>query len=1699
MTHSSDVSSSAFSFMGFVAGNMDPRTGQYGLSITLPTLLGNDLAGPDLECRLAFSALNTRDSGYGHGWNLNLSQYTPHNQILALSTGETFKVTGSGYQPEIAEKKLDTFHFYDLGRAPGAENRPGFYKVVHKSGLVELLQLIEGDIEGRTALPVQLQSMHGRTLTLSYQVFPGQLILKDVVDEGGRQLLNVVRNNDQLAFNFWPGASEAVTYRLLLRRSDKRVERVSLPSPDNAGWDIHYETFETLPGHLYVQYVRSPSGAEETLNYAGEHRDLRFPGDPNGRAPLRRATSHQLAPGGGQPAVLTRYRYPGGYNFLGYGAQGLAYQDDGLDNLYRVREAYRYSSECTVEEGATHAKAGTTLRTIKRTYNRFHLLVEEVTQQGANVCTQATDYWADESLPFSSQRAYFQMPKKVSKRWSVDGVVGEYFEESETSDYDAHGNLLQTIAADGSRTTFEWYPAEGIVGHCPPDPHQFVRTRRSETQWPAPAEQGNAPTVVTRESYAALPAFAADTPAPLVLTRTRTLERIGTVEHERAQTNFRYHQDRADPLQYGRKKTAGTTLNRRTRSIEYTYGKIPGRAGPTVLLSTERASSDFDALVSQSTRHTSLLNALELFAEDDEGQMVEYRYDALQRLVQEITAPGSAHEASVTYRYGLSTDPNQPAYQEHTNVKGRVTRLVFDGLQRTVAETCIDQTNSAFLGQPRPTYTAAYDALGQLVSETHYDWLGNQQYPLTTLTRYDDWGQPCHTIDPDGLEHFNQQSPTQRTSLTWDYSAADQRKSAQTLVHLNRFDKPDCQQVFAADADPFTSLAPLAKHVWFYDGLGQCTEETELVQDAAQRLDMTTTYTYDFWGRLATSTLPDNSQVEHTYAEHSSEELNVAIAVYEYGREALATPVTLGRRTYDSLDRMTSNTCANRTETLHYQGSEARPQWRETADQQRFDYLYTPELTDAPIQVSVNQQLNRFTYDSLNAQLLTSSDTQGYYTFTYDQHGALAQEQYTAGDNRQWRHDQVNSRLGLLISRSTQGGLETHYEYDRHCRLTGARQGALQATFHYDGFSRLQRSISHNLGSQETVTADLEYDDLGREVLRTTSTPGHPTTVCRQAWRGDNQLISRHLLAGDDTLLLEIFTYDERTRLQTYSASGSDLPKDRYGNALTRQVFAYDSYGNVTTRMTDYSNGSRDIARYEYSDDDRCQLLAVSHSLAPYPARTLLTYDAAGRQEVDLDGRLLAYDERNRLVAVRSPDGQNTLVRYRYDCHDRLIGVTYGEQPETLRFYVGTRVEHSIQAGKQTWYLYNGDAAIGQQHVQAGQPEQALLLLSNANLSVIGELDRDGLRRTTYGAYGESTTTAQHQCTLGFNGEQRELATGWYLLGNGYRAYDPELMRFHCPDNLSPFDAGGLNAYMYCLGNPIGYRDPTGHISSESWTGIGFATLVSLKLVWALKLSIGIILAPATAGLSMGIAVASAVATTSSLLGGAMITAGSIWWAETDERRASNQAKILLGVGIALSIVGLVGMKGASWQQKKLDKMLPLSVESAKPVPGGSVSSGSASSSAPVGSVSPPPSPPPSPSPTVSARPNGSIGHPSVNGSAPPSTATSRSNSITSPLRRSSSAPGTLGGRRSSSLDHLSEVEQYTELKPGSSHYHAQAANTATNSASNAISDPASTNLQKRTLFQSYGPPKRNTDVKGTIVKGQQYLNTLFDNIRDKS
>lgn len=112
-------------------------------------------------------------------------------------------------------------------------------------------------------------------------------------------------------------------------------------------------------------------------------------------------------------------------------------------------------------------------------------------------------------------------------------------------------------------------------------------------------------------------------------------------------------------------------------------------------------------------------------------------------------------------------------------------------------------------------------------------------------------------------------------------------------------------------------------------------------------------------------------------------------------------------------------------------------------------------------------------------------------------------------------------------------------------------------------------------------------------------------------------------------------------------------------------------------------------------------------------------------------------------------------------------------------------------------------------------PLETTLLLTDQQCSVLHTVNAQAHKPMAYTAYGHRPAESGITCLLGFNGEPPDPLTGHYLLGNGYRAFNPVLMRFNSPDSLSPFGEGGLNGYAYCVGDPVNRVDPTGHFASR--------------------------------------------------------------------------------------------------------------------------------------------------------------------------------------------------------------------------------------------------------------------------------------------
>ncbi len=82
----------------------------------------------------------------------------------------------------------------------------------------------------------------------------------------------------------------------------------------------------------------------------------------------------------------------------------------------------------------------------------------------------------------------------------------------------------------------------------------------------------------------------------------------------------------------------------------------------------------------------------------------------------------------------------------------------------------------------------------------------------------------------------------------------------------------------------------------------------------------------------------------------------------------------------------------------------------------------------------------------------------------------------------------------------------------------------------------------------------------------------------------------------------------------------------------------------------------------------------------------------------------------------------------------------------------------------------------------------------------------------SYTCYGFAEYTSS--VSSGFCSYLLDTPSRSYILGNGYRLYNPTMMRFASADGESPFAHGGKNAYCYCGGDPVNRLDGSG----RSWS-----------------------------------------------------------------------------------------------------------------------------------------------------------------------------------------------------------------------------------------------------------------------------------------
>ena len=174
---------------------------------------------------------------------------------------------------------------------------------------------------------------------------------------------------------------------------------------------------------------------------------------------------------------------------------------------------------------------------------------------------------------------------------------------------------------------------------------------------------------------------------------------------------------------------------------------------------------------------------------------------------------------------------------------------------------------------------------------------------------------------------------------------------------------------------------------------------------------------------------------------------------------------------------------------------------------------------------------------------------------------------------------------------------------------------------------------------------------------------------------------------------------------------------------------------------------------------------------------------------------------------------RNLICHYHYDALDRLVGYKRRGLAEQTRYYCGTHLATEIQETTSLSTVQQGGLFLAQRTQNSGVIDSTLLS-SDQQRSVLHALHAEKpMALFTYTPYGHREAESDFGSPIGFKGECSDSVTRHYPLGQGHRSYNPILMRFNSPDSLSPFNKGGLNPYVYCVGDPVNRTDPNGRFS----------------------------------------------------------------------------------------------------------------------------------------------------------------------------------------------------------------------------------------------------------------------------------------------
>nr|WP_063571994.1 RHS repeat-associated core domain-containing protein [Luteibacter rhizovicinus] len=1418
------IHSNAYNFLSAVNTGVDPRTGMYSCSISLPGVAANNLCGPAANVGLSFSALNPIDEGFGVGWSLTTTRYDTRRRRLSLSSGESFMVDAFvGAVATFKDRKLRTFDLLQRG--------PDDYVIVHKSGTSEWLRVILGRKKNKgsdgVAMLYEVRSPEGYPVTFEQTAPNGIARLHRVWDGTGRVLLTVDYEIDATVLTLHPESVQAAAFTLHFKND--RLVRLALPEGYGEGWSFDYQGEAAV---LLLKSVTVPTGGREEVDYKLEGHVL--PGGaerPLSHMPV--VIEYRRDPGHEQPVMRTHYAYSE-QNFFGYGAV-----DDWLndkDNLYRIvaepGRRYEYSS---IE---THYDDLAPVRTVERVFNRFHLLTSERSVQDGCVKEVITTYEEDPAISFEDQLSWCQLPVEVRTLYyretpadRSNAGTRRFREMARKTRYDAHGNVLEATDERGATEVYDYFPAKGEPGLCPVDPLGFVRFLREKRVDPPAGADG--PVRLTRYTYKELPSRVVGASIHIV-PWTETLYTVhgdGT-EVELGKTSQYFIGDRGPD--HGRLERLVSRHGGVESSVDHAYDDsaitrdASGRDVPVLTTTSHKiASNGQDSQHATSVTARSYLSGLPVMDRSPGGVVMRYSHDALGRQVAETVAADSDWAATTSTTFVLTASGARIVKR---SVTGQETATELDGFGTALRVLAINAENDL---PERDIWRASFDGMGRKVGETVTDSrlpiaavappyaadaiVSTTEDVVETTTRYvyDGWDNVKEIHGADGVIGYHVVDPVDGVAERWQEVEGPEgrMRSGRTRITQTTSGKP--ARTDTLDADGNVCLSQHAS----YDGLDRLISDVVVAPGEPDRVSH---YRYDDFDRLIETIRPDGAVITTDYAAYTGDALAVAIWIQHasLGPEA----ILLGEQAYDGLARRTSLLAGPRKTTYHFEGPvSAKPDSMTLPSGETVAFRHQAHLGDAMLEAIGADGVTAFTYDTRTGETLSVTNGLGRHTIEYDASGRVSAETF--------QHEGVVGERGCSYRYSLRG-VPTEYTdvngdphrlmYDELGRFVRMENGDMSVDVGYDAFSRAHRTLSQSRDGARSMDVHVSFDEQDREESRVvTARSGTDVAVqtLSQAYTAAGKLLKRQRVR-DGSVRDETFIYDLRDRLAAYSCAGVHGPKDDSGHPLSGQAFEYDALDNVVTLVTTYLDGFPSETRhFVYAKDDATRLHAISIERGGLTVDELVfTYDQGGNLLYDEKGRRLRYDAVGRPAGWSLGDAHRD---YRYDALGQ-IGTIHDGQDERHRYYVGGQISREEGEGTSATFHHVQGEIVAQTRTTGGS-DDVILLGGDSQGSVIAEAGAS-VAALAYTSYGYRDAT-EGSSDIGYTGELKERNVDWYVLGH-YRAYNPTLLRFHSPDAASPFAHGLLNAYAYCSGDPINRSDPGGE-GWLDWLFVGIGVIAS--------------------------------------------------------------------------------------------------------------------------------------------------------------------------------------------------------------------------------------------------------------------------------